>query len=1677
MKKYTYLIGLILSLVKPVYGQTIPRPSIPAPAGLAVNSYTGNLFLQRNEQSLRGTYRIYQSFYYNTAQDTLNYGYGNGWSFYYNVFYREMGDKVIIQRADAKKDTFLLRAGTYQSPVGVYDILTKSGSQFILTSKRGEQHIFADATHKKVTRMQDANGNFATIDYAGGNPVKITNSSGHSLLLTWENGLVREAKDAANPDKKFSYIYSAAKDLIAVTDPLLGRKSFSYSNHHLIRIGDENNNPVVIYYAGNGGRVKQITSCHSEQRFSFLSGSHKTYVTQKSESGNIVTGYSFDTALRLSGITDSDGNTTDYTYDSNNNLLTKKDFNGQTTTYAYDSRGNRIKVTNPLRNTTEYTYEAVFNKPITIKDKRGNSTTLGYDARGNLTSVVSPGGLTDAFTYDAAGRLISAKNANNSVITYQYNADGDLVKIQYPVGAVQYQYNGTCCSVSKVTDPNGNTLDMTYDLMNRVKTVKDAQGNTASYDYDAVGNLIKETNPNGTINEYGYDGLNRLASVKLPVGIWQYEYDGQSNLIKMTDANGHLTRYAYNKRNRLITETDPAGNSIGYDYDLNGNLTSRNDPNGNAVTYVYDALNRLIEKSYTGNTDKYGYDEAGNLISAYNNNIAYGFEYDNLNRLLKKYIVSWGKSLAYTYDAVGNRKTMTDHEGGVTSYTYDANNRLINLKNPANLTTTFDYDAGGRLKKQTNGNSTFTTYHYDTAGRVDSLTNWKNSSEKLSFFYYTFDKYGNRKSLSDKRGLNTYVYDLANRLNNVTYADGSTESFLIDGTGNRTQRTRNGIAIPYTYNAADQLQTAGTSSFVFDANGNTIQQTDNGQQLYKYDGQNRLLEVQINPRRKVQYKYDPFGEKIEKQDTLAVVTKLLYDGNNLLGELNTANVTQNEYTTALGMDSWLSIKTGSSNYFYHKDGLNSTSELTEPTSKTATQYSYDVYGNVLAQTGSVKNSVMYTGRLYESSSKLYDYRSRFYNAKVGKFLTKDGFRGFSDSPLSTNRYSYVENNPISSIDPLGFMTKTIGFNVTAGPLYGSIGMSIDNIGGVGLQASYTDVPAGEFGLSTGTSVGMFYTKTNADNIDNLEGGGVSGGATAGGKIPGLGGVYGEYGNITGNNGGKGQYYGETYGYGISGPSLKNFIPLQPSPYVFPTQTACLFNTCGKPEAQTSSNSNSTGSLSFPNFPSNPFEPYDPYGGSGFGPFGPDWEYNLNNPPGPNDPLPVPPPPDSLGIPIITPVDPNELIGPAGYDSLRWVSVKQSLLYKVLFENDPDFATAPAQNVTVYVPIHPKLNPSSLRLSDFGFGSFNFKVPPNTSIYSKRLDVRDSLGVFVDVTAGLDVTNQRAFWIFQSIDPNTGLAATLPANKGFLPVNDTIRHNGEGYVNFTIIPSALAQTRDTISATASIVFDTEETLNTNKWVNTIDAVAPTSKIGTLSAVVDSVFNVSWAGQDDLTGSGVKDYVLYVSKNNGPFTLYKDKLTITSEKLTGDPGTTFSFYTRAADNAGNVEADKTLGDRVVTVKVPGTSGIVCIGTSVVFSTTATTGVTYQWQVNTGAGFVNITDNDIYAGTTGTQLTIKQVLEAYYGYTYRCQIKAATATTYSPVQTLTFTSRWLGVAGESWHNPANWSCGIVPGTNTDVLIPANVPANPVLNTNAICRTLTMDKQSAITLKKDVELVLTGK
>ncbi|MFX4682072.1 RHS repeat domain-containing protein, partial [Acinetobacter baumannii] len=68
------------------------------------------------------------------------------------------------------------------------------------------------------------------------------------------------------------------------------------------------------------------------------------------------------------------------------------------------------------------------------------------------------------------------------------------------------------------------------------------------------------------------------------------------------------------------------------------------------------------------------------------------YNYDAANRLIGV-VDALNKTESYTYDAVGNRKTVTDRTGAVTTYNYDAANRLIGVVDALNKTESYTYDA------------------------------------------------------------------------------------------------------------------------------------------------------------------------------------------------------------------------------------------------------------------------------------------------------------------------------------------------------------------------------------------------------------------------------------------------------------------------------------------------------------------------------------------------------------------------------------------------------------------------------------------------------------------------------------------------------------------------------------------------------------------------------------------------------------------------------------------------------------------------------------------------------------------------------------------------------------------------------------------------------------------------
>ena len=113
----------------------------------------------------------------------------------------------------------------------------------------------------------------------------------------------------------------------------------------------------------------------------------------------------------------------------------------------------------------------------------------------------------------------------------------------------------------------------------------------------------------------------------------------------------------------------------------------------------------------------------------------------------------------------------------------------------------------------------------------------------------------------------------------------------------------------------------------------------------------------------------------------------------------------------------------------------------------------------------------------------------------------------------------------------------------------------------------------------------------------------------------------------------------------------------------------------------------------------------------------------------------------------------------------------------------------------------------------------------------------------------------------------------------------------------------------------MIFDGKP-LDTPIWSNRLDNTPPVSKVSQLSTTqAATTFQVQWSGTD--VGSGIQDYTVSVSDNNGPFTSWQTNAAAASATFTGQVGHTYSFYSIARDLVGNVETAKTGAEATTTV----------------------------------------------------------------------------------------------------------------------------------------------------------------
>ncbi|MFQ5853920.1 MAG: RHS repeat-associated core domain-containing protein, partial [Candidatus Binatia bacterium] len=189
-------------------------------------------------------------------------------------------------------------------------------------------------------------------------------------------------------------------------------------------------------------------------------------------------------------------------------------------------------------------------------------------------------------------------------------------------------------------------------------------------------------------------------------------------------------------------------------------------------------------------------------------------------------------------------------------------------------------------------------------------------------------------------------------------------------------------------------------------------------------------------------------------------------------------------------------------FTFHADGLGSITTLTDATGTPVRTYTYDSFGRIVAETGTVSNPFTFTAREFDPETGLFYYRARYYDQRIGRFIQVDPLLRMKDVPaeMSPNLrilppYTYVENSPLNGTDPLGLYTFSIGITLSASAFgAGGGGGTFINIGHnpntgwlSGWSFSITGTAEGGAIAGVGGGPGITFTVTNACNVGQLLG--------------------------------------------------------------------------------------------------------------------------------------------------------------------------------------------------------------------------------------------------------------------------------------------------------------------------------------------------------------------------------------------------------------------------------------------------------------------------------------------------------------------------------------------------------------------------------------------------------------
>lgn len=764
-----------------------------------------------------------------------------------------------------------------------------------------------------------------------------------------------------------------------------------------------------------------------------------------------VFGYDSPSSYRVNRVT-AQGKTTNFTSFDPYGNVTGTRFIDRQTSCTFDSKGRFMEsLTNVQGLTSTFTYR--YSDGMKLSETNANGLTVTHSAvpaAGVLTvNTTSPDGniATNTLGWSSSvGKYFKSSSVTNgnTVTTYHNSAGQTVRKTSLGFEGAQhytdYSYNSKGQLSTEQSSGIATPTAYTYDNLDRIASISGHNDLSVSYAYgtntvtttssvtgaetktfDALGNVTSLVAPTGTI-DYTYFASGKIKQLNAEGAVTQMVYDNFGNQLSLTEPNSGETSYIYNDYNELVTQTNAMGTThMTYDKGLIKTITGSDYSKVYAYYEDPGKLGLLKSISRDNVIETYNYDNLGRLTSTTvtdGTNTFTTTQQFNSKGQVEQTAYPTGLTAGYTYDVVGNLKSITD----------------VNNSNKA-LWTGVAKNERDDWTSIALGNGLSTTYEYNTSTYM--LKGIKTGAGKAPQYIlnwgFTFNTKGQLEQRTEGTLIENFSYDDMNRLTREKVTNGYEHSTAYKSNGNIETATAAGV---FTYLSSKPHAVATVTGEATKLPN--LQITTSSQ--FTSDGRISLIE---NKAYKNTFTYGPSGMrfKVDHYEGATKVGSKIYVGNSefLLNPSGTIDTARTMVYAPTGICAvYEKVGTNPSKMFYiHTDYLGSWLAITNESGKVENRYSYDAWGRPrnpytwkqLTQypvTVETLNAMQprfdrgYTGHEHMASFGLINMNGRVYDPYLQRFVSPDPHVTDPSNPQNYNRYSYCLNNPLMYTDPTGY---------------------------------------------------------------------------------------------------------------------------------------------------------------------------------------------------------------------------------------------------------------------------------------------------------------------------------------------------------------------------------------------------------------------------------------------------------------------------------------------------------------------------------------------------------------------------------------------------------------------------------------------------------------------------------